>query len=150
MKKEEVGFIAKFFDKAYEGKTIVELANAPVVAISGISEADAKSLEKAFGIKTVMDLATNVNVKLAQGVNFFSAATGVIVDKKFNPEEYAKLALNPVSAIKGISENDGELLKKAFGIKTIKDLAENKYVAIAQATVSLAALLLVLRSLYSE
>jgi hypothetical protein len=150
MKKEEVGFIAKFFDKSYEGKTILELVNAPVVAISGISEADAKGLEKAFGIKTVKDLATNANVVLSQGVNFFSEAAGVIVDKKFNPEEYKKLASNPVSAIKGISEKDGELLKKAFGIKTIKDLAQNKYVAIAQATVSLAALLLVLRAMYSE
>ena len=150
MKNEEVGFIAKFFDKAYEGKTILELVNAPVVAISGISEADAKNLEKAFGIKTVKDLAKNVNVRLAQGLNFFSEATGVIMDKKFNPEEYKKLASNAVSAIKGVSEKDGELLKKAFGIKTIKDLAENKYVAIAQATVSLAALLVVLRALYSE
>ncbi len=150
MKKEEVGFIARFFDKAYEDKTIVELTQAPVSAISGVSEADAKDLKKAFGIATVADLATNIYVRLAQGVNFFSAATGVIMDKKFNPEEYVKLAENPVSAISGISEKDAVLLKKAFGIKTIKDLAENKYVAIAQATVSLATLLVVLRAAYSE
>jgi len=149
MKKEEVGFIAKFFDKAYETKTIVELTQAPVTAISGISVSDAADLKKAFGIVTVEDLAKNLYVRLAQGINFFSAATGVIVDKKFNPEEYAKLAEKPVSAISGISEKDAALLKKAFGINTIKDLAENKYVTIAQATVSLATLLIILRAAYS-
>ena len=59
MKEEKPGFIVKFFDKAFEEKNIVELAKAPVSAISGVSESDAVDLKKAFGIKTVEDLATN-------------------------------------------------------------------------------------------
>ena len=142
--KEEPGFIAKFFDKAYETKSILELAKVPVGAISGVSEADAADLKKAFGIETVEDLALNQYVRMAQGINYFSGCSGVILDKGFEAEEYKNLANKPVSAISGVSETDAALLKKAFGINTIKDLAENKYVAIAQATVSLSSLVALL------
>ncbi len=140
MKNEKPGFIAKFFDKPYERKSILELAKAPVSAISGVSETDAADLKKAFGIETVEDLASNKYIKLAQGINAFAAASGTILDKKYVAEGYKKLAQEPVSAISGISQEDANLLKKAFGINTIKDLAENKYVGIAQATMQLAAL----------
>ena len=136
--KEEPGFITKFFDKKYEPKTILELAKAPADAISGVSAADAEDLKKAFGIETVEDLAANKYVMLAQALNVFSENSGLILDKKFVAEEYKNIADKPVYAISGVSEGDAALLKKAFGIDTIKQLAENKYVAIAQATLSLA------------
>jgi len=43
-----------------------------------------------------------------------------------------------VSALQGVSEGDAELLAKAFNVKTIKDLANLKYVRWAQAIVTLA------------
>jgi len=137
---EKPGFIVKFFDKAYEDKSIEELVKAPVAAISGVSESDAADLKKAFGIDTVEDLATNKYVRLAQGISCFSECSGYILDKRFESKEYEDLAKKPVSAISGVSEEDAALLKKAFGIDNIKELAENKYVAIAQATVALASL----------
>jgi hypothetical protein len=146
MKDEKPGFIVKFFDKAYEEKNIVELAKAPVAAISGVSESDSKDLKKAFGIKTVEDLATNKFVKLAQGINFFSSCSGQILDKEFESKDFESLAEKPVSAISGISEGDAILLKKAFGIDTIQEFAENKFVAIAQAAISLANLIQILCS----
>lgn len=145
MKEEKPGFIVKFFDKAYEDKSILELAKAPVAAISGVSESDAEDLMKAFGIKTVEDLAVNKYVRLAQGINCFSACSGEILDKEFESKEYENLSEKPVSAISGVSEGDAALLKKAFGIDTIRELAENKYVAIAQTTVSLASLVQILK-----
>ena len=144
MTKQEPGFIAKFFDKAYETEGILELVKAPVSAISGVSEADAEALKKAFGIETVEDLADNKFVTVAQAISLFAESTAMILDKKFESKEYEELANKPVSAISGVSETDAALLKKAFGINTIKDLAENKYVAIAQATVSLADLVVFL------
>ena len=138
--KEEVGFIAKFFDKAYEGKSILELAEAPVAAISGVSEADASDLKKAFNINTVENLATNQYVLLAQALTTFSEYSADILDKKFELKEFEGLANKPVDAISGVSEGDAKLLKKAFGIDTIYELGDNKYVLIAQATVALAAL----------
>ena len=143
---EKPGFIVEFYDKAYEDKNIEDLVRAPVYAISGVSESDAADLEKAFRIKTVEDLATNEYIVLAQGINCFSACSGQILDKSFESKEYEDLAEKPVSAISGISEEDATFLKKAFGIDNIKELAENKYVAIAQATVALASLVKFLKA----
>jgi hypothetical protein len=144
---EKPGFIVKFYDKAYEDKSIEELVKVPVAAISGVSESDAEDLKKAFGIETVEDFAANKYVRIAQGVNCFSACSGQILDKNFESKEYEDLVKEPVSAISGISDGDAALLKKAFGIENIKELAENKYVAIAQATVTLASLVKFLRAI---
>lgn len=61
--------LAQFVDKAYEGKEVGDLANAPVSALQGVSDADAEALKKAFGIKSVHDLATNKYVLWAQAIN---------------------------------------------------------------------------------
>jgi len=141
---ERSDFIVKFYDKAYEDQNIEELVKAPVSAISGVSEQDAIDLKKAFGIETVEDLATNDYVNLAQGIKYFSECSGQVLDKAFESTEFQDLANKPVSAIAGISDQDAALLKRAFGIDTIKELAENKYVLIAQTTVSMALMCLLI------
>ena len=146
MEKEKPGFIVKFFDKAYEDKGIEELCKAPVSAISGVSESDAVDLKEAFGIETVEDLATNKYVRFAQGINCLSECSEQILDKTFEKKVYENLAEKPVSAIFGISDEDAALLKKAFGIDSIKEMAENKYVLIAQTTVAMASMLQFLRA----
>lgn len=45
--------------KAWEDKTVEEIAAAPVSALQGVSESDAEHLLAAFNIKTVGDLGTN-------------------------------------------------------------------------------------------
>ena len=133
-------FIVKFYIKDYEDKNLEELTQAPVCAISGVSESDAEDLKKAFNIETVNDLATSKYIRLAQGINAFSECEAEVLDKVFDAQEFRDLASKPVSAISGISETDATLLNKAFGIESIKDLAENKYVSIAQTTVDMASL----------
>ena len=133
-------FVVKFFDREYEKLSLKELCKAPVSAISGVSEPDAADLKKAFGITTVEELATNKHVLLAQGINFLSKHSGKILDKEFESTEFEELRKKPASAISGISEGDAGLLKKAFGINTIQELAENKYVTIAQLVTTLASL----------
>jgi len=54
-----MGDIAGKLDKAYEGKTMAEIADAPVAALQGLSEDDAQKLQEALNIKTVRDLGTN-------------------------------------------------------------------------------------------
>ncbi len=51
--------INKALDKAYEGKPLKELVDAPVDAIEGVSKGDAEKLQAAFGIKTIGDLGRN-------------------------------------------------------------------------------------------
>jgi hypothetical protein len=58
-------------------------------------------------------------------------------DKEFEQKEFAELADAPVDAIAGLSKGDADALRQALNIHTIRDLAENKYVLIAQAVVAL-------------
>jgi hypothetical protein len=58
-------------------------------------------------------------------------------DKAYEQQEFSELAEAPVDAIQGLSENDAKVLKDALGIDTVRELAEHKFVRIAQAVVSL-------------
>jgi hypothetical protein len=60
------------------------------------------------------------------------------LDKAYETKDFAELADSPVDALQGLSAGDGEALQKALGIKTIRDLAENKFVKVAQAIAGLA------------
>ncbi|GAB3655817.1 hypothetical protein GCM10027596_09250 [Nocardioides korecus] len=64
-----MGDISDKFDKAWETKSISELADAPVAALEGVSDSDAEHLQSAFGIKTVRDLGTNKYFLWAQAVS---------------------------------------------------------------------------------
>jgi hypothetical protein len=52
-------------DAAFEGRTLSELLEAPVDALSGVSAADADHLRAAFGIETVRDLGSSAYVRRA-------------------------------------------------------------------------------------
>jgi hypothetical protein len=60
------------------------------------------------------------------------------LDKNFRDKSWSDITRAPISAINGVSEKDGVYLQRAFNIKTIKDLAENKFVRVAQTIISLA------------
>lgn len=59
------------------------------------------------------------------------------LDKAYEGKEFSELAESPVDALEGVSEGDAEHLRAAFNIKTVRDLAESKYVLRAQAIVHL-------------
>jgi hypothetical protein len=54
--------------KAWEGKSAQELADAPVTVLEGLTEEDAELLNKAFGVKTVRDLAKQKHFRWAQAI----------------------------------------------------------------------------------
>jgi hypothetical protein len=60
--------ITKHVDKAYEGKSFDDLADAPVDALEGLSKGDAEALQKAFNIKTIRQLAESKFVLRAQAI----------------------------------------------------------------------------------
>ena len=60
--------INKFVDKKYEKMTLKQLAAAPVDALQGISEGDAKLLKEAFKVKTIADLAKLKYVRWAKAI----------------------------------------------------------------------------------
>ena len=60
------------------------------------------------------------------------------VDKAYEKMTLKEIAQAPVDALQGVSAGDAELLKKAFNVKTVSDLANLKYVKWAQAICVLA------------
>jgi hypothetical protein len=60
--------INKAVNKAYETKSLKEIAAAPVDALEGVTPSDAELLMKAFGIKTIHDLGTNKYFLVAQAI----------------------------------------------------------------------------------
>ncbi|ARQ67591.1 hypothetical protein [Streptomyces marincola] len=66
-----------------------------------------------------------------------SVDLGKVLDKAWADKPLAEVLAAPVSALKGVSDRDGELLDEAFGVKTVADLADLKYVRWAQALAAL-------------
>ena len=60
--------INKAVDKAFESKSLKEIADAPVDALEGVSAGDAELLAKAFNIKSIRELGTNKYFITAQAI----------------------------------------------------------------------------------
>lgn len=58
----------KILDKAYENTDLDKLLGAPVAAIAGVTDADAKLLAEAFGIKTIRDMGMNKYFRAAEAI----------------------------------------------------------------------------------
>jgi hypothetical protein len=58
-------------------------------------------------------------------------------DDQPDVEKFAALADAPLTAL-GLSTSDADALEQALAVKTVRDLADNKYVRRAQAIVHLA------------
>lgn len=61
--------LTKSLDKAYEDKALKDILEASPAALAGVTDADAKHLEEAFGIKTVRQLGAN---------KFFAVAASLV------------------------------------------------------------------------
>ena len=61
-----------------------------------------------------------------------------ILDKSVETQSVRAIVQMSPAVLQGVSEADAEALKKAFGIKTIEDLATNKFFLAAQALVTIA------------
>jgi hypothetical protein len=125
---------SSWVDKAYEGKTAAEVADAPVSALQGVSAGDAEKLQKAFGINSVRGLARLAFVRWSQEIA--AGGSGTVnkdhVDKAYEGKSKVDVAAAPVDALQGVSAGDAALLKAAFDIDTVADLANSKYVKWAQ------------------
>lgn len=67
-----------------------------------------------------------VSVNLAKGL-----------DKAYEDKSLTEILDAPPSALAGVSEDDDKLLQQALGIKTVRDLGQNKHFALAGVLVAL-------------
>ncbi len=59
------------------------------------------------------------------------------LDKKHEKKSLSEILDLPVEALQGVSAKDGEALHAAFGIRTVRDLGQNKFFRLAQALVAM-------------
>jgi LysM repeat protein len=121
--------------KNYQDTPLNELPEAPLYALQGVSVRDAGLLKKAFGIETIEDFSSLKYFHWAKEIAE-AAEKGIDIDreifserlvKKYETQEISKLIKAPVSALQGVSNKDGDLIYRAFKVKTIKKFAELKY-----------------------
>jgi uncharacterized protein (TIGR02271 family) len=67
-----------------------------------------------------------------------AAQTREYVDSRYEDRDIHELPDAPVEALRGLGKRGGEALRKAFGVKTIRDLAINDFVLKAQEVLRLA------------
>jgi hypothetical protein len=66
-----------------------------------------------------------------------SADLASLLDKAWEDKPLADVLEAPVSALAGVTEEDAESLRKAFNVKTVRDLGRNKFFRAAHALVAL-------------
>ena len=66
------------------------------------------------------------------------ADLGRHLDRAYENKDFDELADSPVDALEGLSKSDAAALEQAFKIRTIRQLAESKFVLRAQAITNLA------------
>ncbi len=55
------------------------------------------------------------------------------LDKAYEDKSLKEILDASPAALAGVTDNDAKLLEQAFGIKTVRQLGENKFFAIAAA-----------------
>lgn len=60
-----------------------------------------------------------------------------VLDKAWVAKPLTEVLAAPVSALKGVTDKDGELLAEAFGVRTVADFGQLKYARWAHALVAL-------------
>jgi hypothetical protein len=130
--------------KAYDGLTAYELAEAPVAALKGMSAANGKKLKAAFRMNTIRDMATSKLVERAEGVvTLADAEQGAQVARKPGRRSprgsgLIDIANGPVDRLQDVTKRQAQVLDEAFRIRTVRDLAENRFFRVARAIVTLA------------
>lgn len=134
--------------KAYEGKTLTELAEAPVAALKGVSEAEGKKLKAALGIATIRDMATNRLAEWARGIVLLADTEEVetkqeerlkkVEDKAYEVKSLKDIADAPLDELQSLNKRQAKLLREALRIHTVRDLANNRFFCVASGIVTLA------------
>jgi hypothetical protein len=135
--------------KAFQGMTPVELAEAPPAALRGISGASGELLQSAFGFNSIRDMVASRIAERAAGIVVLAEAEleeeaeGTARGRWKSPVpakgiKFRDIADGAPHLLEGVSREQAKALQEAFGIETVRDLAESRFFRVAQAIVTLA------------
>ncbi|MDH5681319.1 MAG: hypothetical protein OEZ36_07025 [Spirochaetota bacterium] len=124
--------------------SVAELLKAEIFNIRDVKEKDVLLLKEAFNIKNIEDLADLKFVAWAQNFQKIEKSGKSVDTSQFENQlikAYEKLSIkeilqSPVFALQGLSENDARLLKIAFNVETVLDLACSPPILKAQEIVA--------------
>lgn len=156
--------LAALIDDTYRAKSFSEIASASPGVLGGLSHTEAAKLMDALDVRTIEELATSKYVLWAQSITHlaryekvdtsagpaFNPSLGAILDDKWQKKRLRELAKAAPSIFVGLSEKEGKLLAEALQVKTIEDLATDRFVLLAQVIAHLARCERVLRSVRQE
>lgn len=134
-------FLSQRIVKAFRHIPPLELPDAPVHAIKGLSEHDAELLYDSFWVKSIRDLADLRFVHWAQEICALRDVPQEKIDmygfqdklnKAYEQTPIRTLMKSPVHVLQGLSEDDAIRLEEAFRIRSVKDLAGLKFARFAQ------------------
>jgi hypothetical protein len=122
-------------DKAWHGKTLDEVLDAPVSALKGVTDADGEAIRAAFGVETIRAFAGLHLPRWAAEISAGGSATvnPEWVDKAGEGKTCEEIAGSPVAILQGLSDRQGALLAQAFQVKTVADLGRVRFFAWARA-----------------
>ena len=134
-------------DQEFHSKSFVEIAKAPLGVLGGVSRDQGLQVMDALNVKTIAELATSKHVLWAQAINTLAkherttAANPVlaeILDPKWEKSDVRDLAKASPAVLSGLSERGAKNLQEAIGVRTVEELATNRYVLMAQVIANLA------------
>ncbi|MCB1139007.1 MAG: LysM peptidoglycan-binding domain-containing protein [Leptospiraceae bacterium] len=134
-------FLSQRIVKAFRHIPTMELPDAPVYALKGLSEHDGELLYESFWVRTIRDLADLRFVHWAQEILALKDVPQEKIDmygfqeklnKAYEQTPIRTLIKSPVHVLQGLSEDDAIRLEEAFKVRTVKDLANLKFARFAQ------------------
>ncbi|BAU94042.1 hypothetical protein MPPM_5437 (plasmid) [Methylorubrum populi] len=147
--------LASLVDETHQGKSYGEIAASSVGALGGLTHTEAAKVMDALDVKSIEELATSKYVLWAQAIAHLAKfekidATKVGTDQAFNPSlaaildsKWEKRPLREIAkaspaVLSGISRKEADLLAEALQVKTVEELATNRFVLVAQVIAHLA------------
>lgn len=116
-------------DAKYKHWSVGQLADAPVKALRGVTDAQSKRLEQDFAVHTIRDLANHPEIRWASGICLLAEA---------NQRRQCASSITSPEVAGQQDKIEIQLLKEAFDIQTIQDLQRNHDLQVASAIVVLA------------
>jgi hypothetical protein len=140
--------LAALVDESHRSKSYGEIAAAPVGVLGGLTHTDAAKVMEALGVTTIEGLASSKYVLWAQsiaqlaryekldgrvpGAQAFNPSLAAILDAAWEKKPLRELAAASPAIFAGLSDGKAAMLAEALKVRTVEDLATNRFVLVAQ------------------
>jgi len=139
--------LVALIDESHRSKSFGQLAASPPGILAGLTHTQGARLMQALDVTTIGELAQSRYVLWAQSITHlaryervdgFNPSLAAILDRQWEKASLRDLARARPSIFTGLSAKEATLLEEAAGIRTVEDLATNRYVLMAQVIAHLA------------